>query len=111
MNDNSSNMSLLNLLNDMNQTQVKLQNRILGLEMCVKGMALLYILDGGDISDKRRKAEMLKNTLASLQQGLMNDPIMEGLDKDSFFSSAKGIISSIEDIILQLDKLSEGKNE
>lgn len=54
---------------------------------------------------------MLKNTLASLQQGLTNDPIMEGLDKDSFFSSAKGIISSIEDIVLQLDKLSEGKNE
>lgn len=51
MNDNSSNMSLLNLLNDMNQTQVKLQNRILGLEMCVKGMELLYILDGGDTCD------------------------------------------------------------
>ena len=84
----------------------KLENRVIGLDVCVKGLALAYILDGGSYADKIRKGETLKEMLLSLRAALESQDFMENIDKTAFFSSAQGLIASIDDINQQLSKLS-----
>lgn len=83
-----------------------LQSRVLGLDVCVKGLALAYILDGGSYEDKIRKGETLKEMLLSLRKGLESQYFMKNIDKTAFFSSAQGLITSINDITQQLSKFS-----
>lgn len=83
-----------------------LQSRVIGLEVCVKGLALAYILDGGSYKDKIHKGEMLKEMLLSLRTGLESQDFMRNVDKAAFFSSAQGLITSIDEIVTQLSKFS-----
>ena len=83
-----------------------LHSRVLGLDVCVKGLALAYILDGGSYEDKIHKGEMLKEMLLSLRTGLESQDFMRNVDKAAFFSSAQGLITSIDDIAKQLSKFS-----
>ena len=102
-------------LSESNQTlidnQNKLQSRVLGLDMCLKGLSLFIVLDGGDVSIKMQKAKVLKDILMSLQTGLSDQVFMEGIDQSAFFSSAKGIMEAIDNVILQLEKLQENSHE
>lgn len=91
-------------LNRILENQDKLQSRVLGLDMCLKGLTLMFVLDGGDVKDKITKANVLKDILTSLQEGLAEQEFMVGIDQTSFFSSAKGLTKSIDDVIEQLEK-------
>lgn len=111
MSERKENLSVFDALMTIKDTQNQLLSRVLGLDMCVKGMALLYILDGGDYDEKKRKADVLKSTLLSLQQSLIDQDFMKEIDKESFFSSSKGISIAIDTVIEQLNVLVEKKNE
>lgn len=88
-----------------------LQSRVLGIDMCLKGLSLISVIDGGSLEDKLNKAKILKEVLTSLQQQLINEKFMLDIDKPAFFSAAKGIITAIDSISEQLESAVNAKGE
>lgn len=105
------NISLLDILNQFKESQNTLSSRVLGLDMCIKGLALISILDGGSYEDKLRKGQLLKETLNSLQEGIKEAEFMKDVDADAFFSTVNSLNNAIDNLISQIKSLLEAKNE
>ena len=98
---------LTKLVNDY----AKVRYRMVGLEMTLKGMALLYILDGDGLEAREERAKSLIDILNQMSEAVIADSDLDSGAQDSLFSSPKGIISAAEDVISKLKKESENKHE
>lgn len=90
-----------------------LQSRILGLDMCLKGLVLIQVMDGGSLSDKIRRAKVLKEILQSIRKNVENEAFIEKVNSKSFFSSIDNLMDDINTLENRLQELitKEEKNE
>lgn len=93
------------------QLMDNLQSRVLGLDMCLKGVALMYVLDSDSVDNQQRRATILKEMLTSLRQNMVNEPFMAQVNHKSFFSSIDSLINSIDNVEQQLIRLQSTQSD
>lgn len=111
MSDQHIATALSDLLTKLVNDYAKVRYHMVGLEMTLKGMALLYILDGDGLKVQEQRTKSLIEILNQMSEAVMADPELDSDALDSLFSSPKGIISAAEAVISQLKNESENKHE
>lgn len=94
---------ILNILDNNVGLLNDLQSRVFGIDVALRGVALMLVLDGVTNKDKvQKRGDVLKELLNTLTTNLLSQSFMQDINKDSFKSSSNGIITTIDEIVKNL---------
>lgn len=94
---------ILDILDNNVDILKDLQSRVFGIDVALRGIAVMQVLAGDSNENKIQRGRVLKNLLNSLTEDLLSQSFMKDIEEKSFQSSSSGIIATIDEIIKELE--------